>query len=46
MDDIEDCIHAEIDEGVCENCGLIVGEGYDFSTEYSKNYTSKIQIKY
>ena len=39
MDDLDDCIHDEIIEGVCENCGLIIGEGYDFSTEYSKNYT-------
>jgi len=39
MDDLDDCIHDDIVEGVCENCGLIVGEGYDFSTEYSKNYT-------
>ena len=39
MDDLDDCIHEDIVEGVCENCGLIVGEGYDFSTEYSKNYT-------
>ena len=39
MDGLDDCIHDEIIEGVCENCGLIIGEGYDFTTEYSKNYT-------
>lgn len=39
MEDLDDCVHDEIVEGVCENCGLIVGEGYDFSTEFSKNYT-------
>jgi hypothetical protein len=39
MEDLDDCIHDDIVEGVCENCGLIVGEGYDFSTEFSKNYT-------
>lgn len=39
MENLDDCIHEDIVEGVCENCGLIVGEGYDFSTEYSKNYT-------
>lgn len=39
MDDLDDCMHDEIIDGVCENCGLIIGEGYDFSTEYTKNYT-------
>ena len=39
MEDLDNCIHDDIVEGVCDNCGLMVGEGYDFSTEYSKNYT-------
>ena len=39
MDDIYDCIHEEVVDGECEKCGLIIGEGYDFSTEFSKNYT-------
>ena len=39
MDDLYDCIHEHVVDGECENCGLIIGEGYDFSTEFSKNYT-------
>jgi len=39
MEDLYDCIHEHVVDGECENCGLIIGEGYDFSTEFSKNYT-------
>ena len=39
MDDLDDCDHEEVINGACENCGLILGLGYDFTTEYSKNYT-------
>jgi hypothetical protein len=39
MEALESCTHPEINEGVCENCGLIIGEGFDFSADYSKNYT-------
>ena len=39
MEELGNCTHPEIVEGVCENCGLILGEGFDFSSDYSKNYT-------
>ena len=39
MDDLYDCAHEDVVDGECTNCGLIIGEGYDFSTEFSKNYT-------
>jgi hypothetical protein len=39
MEELENCTHPDIVEGVCENCGLILGEGFDFSPDYSKNYT-------
>ena len=39
MDDLYDCAHEVVIDGECEHCGLIIGEGYDFSTEFSKNYT-------
>lgn len=48
MDDLYDCDHEDVVEGVCEDCGLILGEGYDFSSEYMKNHTkmntSKVSI--
>ena len=39
MEELSECTHPEINEGVCEHCGLILGEGFDFSSDYSKNYT-------
>lgn len=39
MEELGNCTHSDIVDGVCEECGLILGEGFDFSSDYSKNYT-------
>ena len=49
MEYLEDCMHFEVtEEGVCENCGLMTKEDYDFTGDFLKNYTkmntSKVSI--